>query len=184
MDGKGLRISATGVPVKYARDVAAPLTLCTLNFEVSIPSDCNTDMIHLAIVLDDTGLYGLMRDKNNLATKCPLRNLSVSEREMYSFSAASGQIEAQPGDEKVISIDYPGLEVFNRSLKTMVIESCDSFRKFGSKRDSVCCLCAEANAQSITVLRGSVPKNGPIDCASKNHFSLNSADGKGLVPKY
>ena len=33
-------------------------------------------------------------------------------------------------------------------------------------------------------LRGSVPKNGPIDCASKNHFSLNSADGKGLVPKY
>ena len=33
-------------------------------------------------------------------------------------------------------------------------------------------------------LRGSVPKNGPIDFASKNHFSLNSADGKGLVPKY
>ena len=27
-------------------------------------------------------------------------------------------------------------------------------------------------------------KNGPIDFASKNHFSLNSADGKGLVPKY
>ena len=34
------------------------------------------------------------------------------------------------------------------------------------------------------LLRGSVPKNGPIDFASKNHFSLNSADGKGLVPKY
>ena len=33
-------------------------------------------------------------------------------------------------------------------------------------------------------LRGSVPKNGPIDFASKNHFSFNSADGKGLVPKY
>ena len=33
-------------------------------------------------------------------------------------------------------------------------------------------------------LRGSVPKNGPIDYASKNHFSLNSADGKGLIPKY
>ena len=33
-------------------------------------------------------------------------------------------------------------------------------------------------------LRGSVPKNGPIDFASQNHFSLNSADGKGLVPKY
>ena len=36
----------------------------------------------------------------------------------------------------------------------------------------------------FTILRGSVPKNGPIDCASKNYFSLNSADGKGLVPKY
>ena len=34
------------------------------------------------------------------------------------------------------------------------------------------------------LLRGSVPKNGPIDFASKNNFSLNSADGKGLVPKY
>ena len=28
-------------------------------------------------------------------------------------------------------------------------------------------------------LRGSVPKNGPIDFASKNHFSLNSAEGFG-----
>ena len=56
-------------------------------------------MIHLAIVLGDTGLYGLMKDKNNLETKCPLRNLSVSEREIYSFNAASGQIEAQPEDE-------------------------------------------------------------------------------------
>ena len=33
-------------------------------------------------------------------------------------------------------------------------------------------------------LRGSVPKNGPIDFVSNNHFSVNSADGKGLVPKY
>ena len=93
----------------YAWDVAAPLTLCALNFEVSIPADCNTDMIHLAIVLGDTGLYGLMKDKNNLETKCPLRNLSVSEREIYSFNAASGQIEVQPKDENVISIDFPGL---------------------------------------------------------------------------
>ena len=37
---------------------------------------------------------------------------------------------------------------------------------------------------SFGILRGSVPKNGPIDFASKNHFSLNSADGKGLIPKY
>ena len=92
--------------------MAAPLTLCALNFEVSFPADCNTDVIHLAIVLGDTELYGLMKDKSNLETKCPLRNLSVSEREIYSFNAASGQIEAQPEDENVISIDFSGLEVF------------------------------------------------------------------------
>ena len=33
-------------------------------------------------------------------------------------------------------------------------------------------------------LRGSVPKNGPVNFASKNRFYFNSADGKGLVPKY
>ena len=37
--------------------------------------------------------------------------------------------------------------------------------------------------KTVGKLRGSVPKNGPIDFASKNHFSLNSADGKGLIPK-
>ena len=42
----------------------------------------------------------------------------------------------------------------------------------------------EFAGEMIVDLRGSVPKNGPIDFASKNHFSLNSADGKGLVPKY
>ena len=67
-------MSATGVPVTYAWDVAAPLTLCALNFEESIPADCDTDMIHLAIVLGDTGLYGLMKDKNNLETNCPQRD--------------------------------------------------------------------------------------------------------------
>ena len=65
----------------------------------SVPADCNTDMIHLVTVLGDTGLYGLMKEKNNLETKCPLRNLSVSEREIFSFNAASGKIEAQPEDE-------------------------------------------------------------------------------------
>ena len=141
-----------------------PLLHCALNFEVSIPADCNTDMIHLAIVLGDTGLYGLMKDKNNLETKCPLRNLSVSEREIYSFSAADRQIEAQPADENVISIDFPGLEVFNRSVTTKLIESRDSFLKFRSKADNVSCLYAEANAHSMTVLR-------------VNNFKLSSCRG-------
>ena len=80
-------------------------------------------MIQLAIVLGDTGLCGLVKDKNSLETNCPLRDLSVSEREIYFFNAANGQIEAQPEDEKVISVDFPGLEVFNRSVTTTLIES-------------------------------------------------------------
>ena len=68
--------------------MAASLTLRVLNLEVSIPADHNTDMIHLAIVLGDTGLYGLMKDENNLETNCPLRDLSTSEREIYSFNVA------------------------------------------------------------------------------------------------
>ena len=63
-------------------------------------------MIHLVIVLGDTGLHGLMKDKNNLEAKCPFRSLSASEREIYSFNAASRQIETQPEDQKVISIDF------------------------------------------------------------------------------
>ena len=86
--------------------MAAPLTLYALNFEVSFQWDCNTDMIHLVIVLGDTGLYGLMKDRNNLEAKCPFRSFSASEREIYSFNAASRQIETQPKDQKVISIDF------------------------------------------------------------------------------
>ena len=52
-----------------------------------------------------------MKDENNLETNCPLRDLSVSEREIHSLNAANGQIEAQPKDEKVISVDFAGLEV-------------------------------------------------------------------------
>ena len=36
----------------------------------------------------------------------------------------------------------------------------------------------------LSYTRRVVPKDGPIDFASKNQFSLNSADGKDLVPKY
>ena len=34
---------------------------------------------------------------------------------------------------------------------------------------------SSVNIRKLLLLRGSVPKNGPIDFASKNHFSLNSA---------
>ena len=62
-----------------------------------------------------------MKAKNNSETNSPLRDLSVSEREIYSFNAANGQIEVQPEDENVISVDFPGLEVFNRSVTTKLV---------------------------------------------------------------
>jgi len=55
-------------------------------------------MIYLGIVLGDSGLYDLMKDKSN-----------VSEREIYSFNAENGQIEAQAEDANVISIDFRAL---------------------------------------------------------------------------
>lgn len=141
-----------------------PLLHCALNVEVSRPADCNTYMIHLAIVLGDTGLYGLMKDKNNLETKRPLPNLSASVREIYSLNAASRQIKAQSEDENVISVHFPGLVVFNRTVTTKLIESRDSFLKFRFKAAYVWCLCAEANANSMTALR-------------VNNFKLSSCKG-------
>ena len=135
-------------------------------------------MIHLAIVLRDTGLYGLMKDKNNLEKKCPLRTLSTSEREIYSFNAASGQTETQPVDEKVISIDFPCLEVFDRSVTSQLIEFWDFFLKFRSKAVNVCYLCAEANAHSMTALKlptlnlARVEELKPLNSQSVEKYSM------------
>ena len=135
-------------------------------------------MIHLAIVLRDTGLYGLMKNKNNLETKCPLRTLSASEREIYSFNAASGQTETQPVDEKVISIDFPCLEVFDRSVTSQLIEFWDFFLKFRSKAVNVCCLCAQANAHSMTALKlptlnlARVEELKPLNSQSGEKYSM------------
>lgn len=63
----------------YVWDVVVFFILCVLNFEVLIFVDCNIDMIYLVIVLGDIGLYGLMKDKNNLEINCLLWDLSVLE---------------------------------------------------------------------------------------------------------
>ena len=77
---------------------------------------------------------------------------------------------------------------------TLTAPDISQYAKFEQSRQnllaSVTDLQADVSSHSpssegrANALRGSVPKNGPIDFASKNHFSLNSADGKGLVPKY
>ena len=62
----------------------------------------------------------------------------------------------------------------------------DSFKTTGTTPDwsDVLKIVVIGSASSYAnSLRGSVPKSGPIDFVSKNHFPLNSADYMGLVPK-
>lgn len=102
---------------------SSPSTLWALNADVSIPADCNTDLIHLATIAFETGLYGLINDKNNFETNMLLyETLSAAVREMYSFNTVTGQIKAQSDDEKETSRDFLGLEVFKRSLSRKLIE--------------------------------------------------------------
>lgn len=102
---------------------SSPCTLWALNTDVSIPADCNTDLIHLATIAFETGLYGLINDKNNFETNMLLyETLSAAVREMYSFNTVTGQIKAQSDDEKETSRDFLGLEVFKRSLSRKLIE--------------------------------------------------------------
>ena len=44
------KISATGTPLMYALVTEAPLTLCALKTEVSMPALDRTDLIHLPTV--------------------------------------------------------------------------------------------------------------------------------------
>jgi len=95
-----------------------------INTDVSIPADCNTDLIHLATVAVEIGLYGLIKDRNSFETSMPLsETVSAAVREMYSFNAAKGQIKASSDDEKNISRDFPGLEVFKHSVKENLLNS-------------------------------------------------------------
>lgn len=48
---------------------------------------------------------------------------------MYSFSAATGQTEAQPEGLMETTVDFPELEFFNRSITKRIIEPQDSFLK-------------------------------------------------------
>ena len=90
--------------------------------------------------------------------------LSAAVREIYSFNAATGQIKALSDDEKDTSTDFPGLEVFKRSVTGKLIEFPESFIQLRSNAHNVCSLWAEARAQSITVFR-------------VNNFKLSSFKG-------
>ena len=68
------------------------------------------------------------------------------------------------------STDFPGREVFNRSVTRNLIDPAVSVLFLKSKAQIVCSLCAVANAQSITVL-------------NVNNFKLSSAKGV-RVPRY
>ena len=93
-----------------------------MKIEVSTPAESKTDLIHLAIVAVETGLCGLINDKNNFDSNVPFLDLSISVREMYSFNAATGQTEALSEDSKETLRDFPGLEVFTCWVTTKLTE--------------------------------------------------------------
>lgn len=122
---------------------------------MSIPDELNTDLIHLAIVEVVTLLCGLIKDKNNLDSKLLSLNLRGSVRTIYSLSVLTGQIEISSEYEKITSTDFPGLEVFRRSVIVNVTVFCVSLLPRKSNAHKVCSLDAQDSAHNITVLSDS-----------------------------
>ena len=63
----------TDIPMLATFDVLAPLVEWAVHISVSTPALFNTTLIHPAIVLDLTGLWGLTELRNSL----PLRRASI-----------------------------------------------------------------------------------------------------------
>ena len=55
-----LRISDVEIPADAAAEDEAPLTECVLKINMSIPEASSNDFSHLATVLEDTALCGLI----------------------------------------------------------------------------------------------------------------------------
>lgn len=79
---------ATGTPLIYAWVTEAPLTLCTLNTEVSMPALDRTELIHLPIVVVATGLWGykinnFVLDRSFLVRKINSANVDVVHKDGF-----------------------------------------------------------------------------------------------------
>ena len=129
-----------------------------------MPADRITVFIHLPIVDVVTGLCGLTKDKNSLCWYLLSCSRKGSAREIYSLKVITGQMASTSAANIHTSTDFPGLEIFNRSVTRNLIDPEVSVLFLKSKAHIVCSLCAAANAQSITVL-------------SVNHFKLSSVKG-------
>ena len=83
-----LMIVSSGIPCKFALEVAAALVLCGLN-PVSMPAFVMTSLIHLEMVLFETGLCGLIVLMSNLSVflrsfvQCMYSFMTVT---MHSFT--------------------------------------------------------------------------------------------------
>ena len=77
---------ATGTPLIYAWVTEAPLTLCTLKTEVSMPALDRTELIHIPIVEVATGLWGykinnFVLDRSFLVRKINSANVDVVHKD-------------------------------------------------------------------------------------------------------
>ena len=61
-------MSDVEIPADAAAEDEAPLTKCALNIDVSMPEASSKDLSHLATVLEDTALCGLIIVTNRLVS--------------------------------------------------------------------------------------------------------------------
>ena len=88
-------MSEVEIPAAAAAEEEAPLTEWALNIEVSMPEASSKDFSHLATVLEDTALCGLIIATSRLVS-FPRRGCVLLS---YSFSVTTGHNLCPPGRE-------------------------------------------------------------------------------------
>ena len=88
-------MSEVEIPTEAAAEEEAPLTEWALNIEVSMPEASNKDFIHLATVLEDTALCGLIIATSRLVSLPRSGCVLLS----YSFKVTTGHSLLPPGRE-------------------------------------------------------------------------------------
>ena len=99
-----MRISDVEIPTDAATEDEAPLTECALKIDTSTPEASSNDFSHLATVLEDTALCGLIIATSNLVSP-PRRDFVLFS---YSFKVDTGHRLSSPrreGKKKVVICD-------------------------------------------------------------------------------
>jgi len=88
-------MSDVEIPADAAAEDEAPLTECALKINVSMPEASSKDLSHLATVLEDTALCGLITATSSLVS-LPRRDFVLTS---YFFKVDTGHSLSSPGRE-------------------------------------------------------------------------------------